>query len=111
MLENGIVPNTFEFAGRVIFISNLAKDKADPDGAIRSRSILIDVNPDDATLMERMKKLLPHLEPTDMAIKDKEEIYEFMKQAKDVSMRTFVKAAGFKMAGLPNWKRMAERYL
>ena len=111
MQEAGIVPNTFEFAGRVIFISNLPKDKADPDGAIRSRSILIDVNPDDATLMERMKKLLPHLEPTDMPMKDKEEIFEFMKQAKDVSMRTFVKAAGFKMAGLSNWKRMAERYL
>ena len=111
LLEAGVVPNTFEFSGRVIFISNLPKDKADPDGAIRSRSILIDVNPDDSTLMERMKKLLPHLEPTDMPMKEKEEIYEFMKQAKDVSMRTFVKAAGFKMAGLPNWKRMAERYL
>ena len=111
LLEAGVVPNSFEFYGRVIFISNLPKDKADPDGAIRSRSILIDVNPDDSTLMERMKKLLPHLEPTDMPMKEKEEIYEFMKQAKDVSMRTFVKAAGFKMAGLPNWKRMAERYL
>ena len=110
-LSAGLVPNSFEFAGRVIFISNLPKDKADPDGAIRSRSILIDVNPDDATLMERMKKLLPHLEPKDMPMKDKEEIYEFMKSAKDVSMRTFVKAAGFKMAGLSNWKRMAERYL
>lgn len=110
-LEAGLVPNSFEFAGRVIFISNLPKDKADPDGAIRSRSILIDVNPDDATLMERMKSLLPHLEPRDMPMKDKEEIYEFMKSAKDVSMRTFVKAAGFKMAGLSNWKRMAERYL
>jgi len=109
--EAGIVPNTFEFSGRVIFISNLPKDKADPDGAIRSRSILIDVNPDDATLMERMKSLLPHLEPKDMPMQDKEEIYEFMKSAKDVSMRTFVKAAGFKMAGLSNWKRMAERYL
>ena len=109
--EAGVVPNTFEFAGSVIFISNLTKDKANPDGAIRSRSSLVDVNPDDSTLMERMKKLLPHLEPTDMPMKEKEEIYEFMKQAKDVSMRTFVKAAGFKMAGLPNWKRMAERYL
>ncbi len=110
-LENGIVPNTFEFAGRVIFISNLAKDKADPDGAIRSRSILIDVNPSDATLMERMKLLLPHLEPKEMPLTEKEEIYEFMKSAKDISMRTFVKAAGFKMAKLPNWKRMAQRYI
>lgn len=110
-LESGMVPAYFEFAGRVIFISNLEKDKADPDGAIRSRSILIDVNPDDATLMERMKKLLPHLEPRDMDINEKQEIFDFMKEAKDISMRTFVKAAGFKMAGLSNWKRMAERYL
>jgi len=110
-LEAGLVPNKFEFAGRVIFISNLEKDKADPDGAIRSRSILIDVTPDDATLMERMKKLLPHLEPTDMPLNEKEEIYEFMKNAGDVSMRTFVKAAGFKRAGLSNWERMAKRYL
>jgi hypothetical protein len=26
-------------------------------------------------------------------------------------MRTFVKAAGFKDANLPNWKRMTKRYL
>lgn len=111
MIENGMVPAYFDFAGRVIFISNLAKDKADPDGAIRSRSILIDVNPDDATIMERIKVLLPYLEPRDMAMKDKLEIYEFMKTANDVSMRTFVKAAGFKDADLPNWKRMTKRYL
>ena len=109
--ENGIVPNSFEFAGRVIFISNLAKEKADPDGAIRSRSILVYVNPDDATLMERMERLLPHLEPTEMPLKEKEEIYEFMKNANDISMRTFVKAAGLKMSGLPNWQRAATRYL
>ena len=110
-IENGLVPAYFDFAGRVIFISNLNKDKADPDGAIRSRSILIDVNPDDATLMQRIETLLPYLEPTEMALKDKKEIFEFMKRANDVSMRTFVKAAGFKMAGLPNWERMAKRYL
>ena len=111
MIENGMVPAYFDFAGRVIFISNLAKDKADPDGAIRSRSILIDVNPDDATIMERIKTLLPYLEPKDMAMKDKLEIYEFMKTANDVYMRTFVKAAGFKDADLPNWQRMTKRYL
>ena len=61
--------------------------------------------------MERIKILLPHLEPRDMPLKDKEEIFEFMKRAKDVSMRTFVKAAGFKQAGLNNWERMAQRYL
>lgn len=109
--ESGLVPNQFEFSGRVVFISNLDKSKADPDGAIRSRSILIDVNPDDATLMERMRLLLPYLEPVDMPLKDKEEIYEFMKNSKDVSMRTFVKAAGFKMTKSANWQRHASRYV
>jgi hypothetical protein len=110
-IESGLVPNRFDFTGRVIFISNLDKEKADPDGAIRSRSILIDVAPDDMTLMERMKRMLPKLEPHDMPLKDKEEIFDFLKDSKNVSMRTFVKAAGFKTAGLKNWKRMAERYL
>jgi hypothetical protein len=110
-IESGLVPNRFDFTGRVIFISNLAKEKADPDGAIRSRSILIDVAPDDMTLMERLKRLLPQLEPVDMPLKDKEEIFDFLKKSKDISMRTFVKAAGFKTAGLKNWQRMAERYL
>ena len=54
MIENGMVPAYFDFAGRVIFISNLAKDKADPDGAIRSRSILIDVNPDVINISESL---------------------------------------------------------
>jgi hypothetical protein len=110
-IERGEIPAYFNFTGRVVFISNLPKDKADPDGAIRSRSILIDVSPDDATLMERMRVLLPQLEPMELPLKDKEEIFEFMKSSKNVSMRTFVKAAGFKLAGLPNWKRMAERYV
>lgn len=111
MVDAGKVPNSFLYTGRIIFISNLPKRKIDPDGAIRSRSILVDVNPDDATLMERLKTLLPHLEPKELPLADKQEIYEFMKQANDVSMRTFVKAAGFKLAGLKNWQRMTQRYL
>jgi hypothetical protein len=110
-VESGQVPAYFEFTGRVIFISNLAKEKADPDGAIRSRSFLIDINPDDMTVMERIKLLLPKLEPSDMSVEDKLEVYEFMKKAKDVSMRTFVKAAGLKQLNIPNWERMALRFL
>jgi hypothetical protein len=58
-----------------------------------------------------MRVLLPKLEPMELSLADKEEIFEFMKDSKSVSMRTFVKAAGFKLGGLANWKRMAERYV
>jgi len=107
----GLIPNRFEFTGSVIFVSNLPKEKADPDGAIRTRSILIDVNPDDMTLLEMIKKMLPYLEPKNLSMQQKLEIFEFVKTSKNVSMRTFLKAASFYEAGLKNWKRMAEMYI
>ena len=107
----GRIPNRFEFTGRIIFISNLKKEKLDPDGAIRSRSLIIDVSPDDMTIMERMKRLIKFMEPLDMPIEEKEEVFEYIKDSKNVSMRTFVKAACFKQTGVKNWKRILERYL
>ena len=107
----GRIPNRFEFTGRIIFISNLKKEKLDPDGAIRSRSLIIDVSPDDMTIMERMKRLIKFMEPLDMPIEEKEEVFEYIKDSKNVSMRTFVKAACFKQTGVKNWMRILERYL
>ena len=107
----GRIPNRFEFTGRIIFISNLKKEKLDPDGAIRSRSLIIDVSPDDMTIMERMKRMLKFMEPMDMSIEEKEEVFEFIKESKNVSMRTFVKAANFKKTGCSNWKRILTRYV
>jgi predicted transcriptional regulator len=107
----GRIPNTFEFTGRIIFISNLKKEKLDPDGAIRSRSLIIDVSPDDMTIMERMKVMLKDIEPEDMPLKEKEEVFQYIKNSKNVSMRTFVKAAKFKQSGIKNWQRILERYI
>jgi hypothetical protein len=107
----GRIPNRFEFTGRIIFISNLKKEKLDPDGAIRSRSLIIDVSPDDMTIMERMKRMLKFMEPMNMSIEEKEEVFEYIKDSKNVSMRTFVKAAMFKQTGVKNWKRILERYV
>ena len=109
--EAGRIPNTFEFDGRVIFISNLKKEKLDPDGAIRSRSLIIDVSPDDMTIMERMRMMLKDIEPMEMPLKEKQEVFDYIKKSKNVSMRTFVKAANFKMTGMKNWQRILERYI
>jgi hypothetical protein len=107
----GRIPNEFEFVGQVIFISNLKKEKLDPDGAIRSRSLIIDVSPDDMTIMERMKAMLKYIEPMDMDMKEKLEVFDFIKSSKNVSMRTFVKAANFKRTGAKNWQRILQRYI
>ena len=107
----GKIPNSFQFTGQIIFISNLKKEKLDPDGAIRSRSLIIDVSPDDMTIMERIKTMLDDIEPLDMDLKEKLEVFEYIKDSKNVSMRTFVKAANFKKTGMKNWKRILERYV
>ena len=107
----GKIPNSFQFTGQIIFISNLKKEKLDPDGAIRSRSLIIDVSPDDMTIMARMKTMLNDIEPLDMDMKEKLEVFEYIKDSKNVSMRTFVKAANFKKTGMKNWKRILERYV
>lgn len=104
----GKVPNQFDFTGQVIFVSNMSKDKADPDGAIRSRSILVDINPSNLTLLGRIEMLLPQLGPEGMSLSDKKEIFEYVKKSNNISMRTFDKAARIKMSGHPNWKRVLE---
>jgi len=58
ILDQGLIPRYFEFTGKIIFISNLSLDKLDPDGAIRTRAFLVDVNPTDAEVYDFMDKIV-----------------------------------------------------
>lgn len=59
--KNGdrIYPNSFDFSGQVIFISNLVAAKLDPDGALRTRGFIIDINPTDAEMIDHMETIAP----------------------------------------------------
>ena len=58
LLDSGKIPRYFEFTGKIIFISNLAMDKLDPDGAIRTRAFLIDIDPTDMEVFDFMEKIV-----------------------------------------------------
>lgn len=58
ILDQGLLPRYFEFTGKIIFISNLSMDKLDPDGAIRTRAFLVDVNPTDDEVYDFMDKIV-----------------------------------------------------
>ena len=58
ILDQGLLPRYFEFTGKIIFISNLSMDKLDPDGAIRTRAFLVDVNPTDVEVYDFMDKIV-----------------------------------------------------
>lgn len=62
ILDAGLLPRYFEFTGRIIFISNLKINKIDPDGALRTRGYLIDINPTDIEIFDFMDKIAPDIE-------------------------------------------------
>lgn len=58
ILDQGLIPRYFEFTGKVIFISNLPLNKLDPDGALRTRAFIIDIDPTETEIYDFMDKIV-----------------------------------------------------
>jgi hypothetical protein len=101
-------PSTFDFTGKVIFISNLKRE--DFDSAIMSRTakINMDLTPDE--LLQRMRNILPTLGGDDVSVDRKSELLDHLldmhkRQELDaVTMREFIKGLNILRSGAPNWK-------
>jgi hypothetical protein len=57
ILNAGLIPRFFEFTGKIIFISNLPLQKLDPDGALRTRSFVINIDPTIMEIYDFMEKI------------------------------------------------------
>ena len=105
------LPRSFEFKGKVIFISNMSADNIDQ--AIRTRSMMIDLSMNDDQKIERMETIagmeefMPEFE---MAYKEDAIalIKELKTTAKDISLRTLIQVTKIRSAGDESWKEMAE---
>ena len=101
-------PSTFDFTGRVVFISNLEKDDFDPAIMSRSAKINMDLSPEQ--ILSRMRKILPTLGGSDVSIEQKEELLDHLlhmhkrKEITAVTMREFTKGLDIVRSGVPNWK-------
>ena len=58
MLDSGLIPRYFEFTGKIIFITNLKMDKLDPDGALRTRAYIIDIDPTEGEIYDFMDRIV-----------------------------------------------------
>ena len=104
------LPRSFEFKGRVIFISNMSQDRIDQ--AIRSRSMMVDLSMTDDQKIERMEvisqseEFLPEFEAAHKndALKL---IRELKADAKEISLRTLISVTKIRASGNKNWKGMA----
>jgi len=106
-------PNTFEFTGRVIFISNIHESKMDK--AIKSRSFVIDITLKSTDVFNRMKSILKEILP-DVTLSEKEIVLDFLKnkskvgEKDDVNLRTLINGIKCKQSGSSRWQHLAEFY-
>ena len=109
MRENDSIPPSFEFTGRVIFISNKTLGEIDP--TVRSRSLCVDLSMTDDEKITRMEDIIEDIAP-DVEIEIKIDALDFLKRKKDIirhlNLRTFLQAIKIRSSNKPNWEKLAE---
>lgn len=111
-----MAPKYFDFKGRIIFISNLPLAKLDPDGALRTRAFVINVDPTDDEMFEHMERILHDIRlEGDMTLSkdERENVLKVVKTSKrkgDVSLRKLVRALNLAASGAPNWEVLVNLY-
>lgn len=113
-----LYPNSFEFTGRVIFISNLKLDKLDPDGAIRTRGFIIEIDPTDNEMIDYMAKIAPMIRLEGGAKLSQSQIDDVIEEIRkspkksDISLRKLVRGLNVKaeMGDDPMWRTILKLY-
>lgn len=113
--EPGTYPTHFEFSGKVIFISNLPIDKLDPDGALRTRALMINIDPTDMELIEFMKKISisTELETGSLTDDQRREVVDMIAQQKNsLNIRKMVRGLNIRAAlgESSDWRHIVKNY-
>ena len=110
-LRDDDLPRSFNFEGRVIFISNMNQDSIDQ--AIRSRSMLIDLTMNADQKIERMETIAKNVNfmpEYDANIKtDALNLIKSLKDvAKEISLRTLISVCKIRASNPKDYKDLAE---
>lgn len=107
MNKNDVYPQSFNFTGRIIFISNKAKKTIDQ--AIRTRSLMVDLGMTADEKIERMEYILPDILPQ-YSTEVKQDALDFLslnKEADNLNMRTLIMVSKIRNTYNTNWQRLA----
>lgn len=124
ILDAGLIPRFFNFTGKIIFISNLPLNKLDPDGALRTRAFIINIDPTEMEIYDFMDKIVGKmpvnegLELDELARKEVVKILRTTTSKEAPSLRKLSRglnvAAGAKKAGVvasgDQLKALIQRY-
>ena len=105
------LPTSFEFKGRVVFISNLSSSNIDQ--AIITRSMAVDLSMTNQQKIERMKHLLASGEFMPEFAKDIKAdamslIERLQDSVKELSLRTLIQVTKIRQSAGKNWANLAE---
>jgi Cdc6-like AAA superfamily ATPase len=105
------LPTSFEFKGRIIFISNMSSVQLDQ--AIITRSMVVDLTMTTEQKIERMKYILNQSDfMTEYSENIKKEAIELIQsiqnKVKELSLRTLIQVIKIRKGAGDNWKNLAE---
>jgi hypothetical protein len=102
-------PNCFDFTGKIIFLSNLSQ--AEMDGAVKSRSLLIDLHMTNHEIIEHMENIIDSFLPNELDMDSKLMSLEFIKthinEIPNLNMRTWIKVGRICKSFPDNWEELA----
>ena len=105
------LPRSFEFTGKIVFISNLNQNKIDQ--AIRSRSMLIDLSMTQDQKLDRMEHLITCSDfMPEYSVAIKKDAICLIRQLKDtareISLRTLITVSKIRATAGDDWAELAE---
>lgn len=105
------LPTTFEFKGRVIFISNMSASQLDQ--AILTRSLVVDLTMTNTQKVERMRFLLSQADFMPEYEREFKQdamdlIAKLQDEVKELSLRTLIQVTKIRKSNGKNWKNLAE---
>jgi hypothetical protein len=107
MNRNDEYPQQFNFTGRIIFISN--KDRSKIDGAILSRSLVVDLTMSPEEKIERMGFIINDILP-EFDLASKIEALEFLDENKDktsLNIRSLIMISKIRQTFPDTWRNLA----
>ena len=105
-------PQQFEFTGRIVFISNKSKESI--DGAVISRSLVVDLTMTPDEKIQRMEYILPNILPT-YSMQIKLDALNLLNDIKDtnskigdkLNLRTLIMVSKMRKSFPDNWENLA----
>lgn len=85
LIDANLIPRFFNFTGKVIFISNLKMDKLDPDGALRTRAFMIEIDPTETEIYDFMETIVGKIKldgDFDLDLKTRTSVVDMLRKGK-----------------------------